>query len=158
MLCMNKQRLRKGGKLEDKWLGPYSVVDVTQYGCCKLARVRTGVVLKTKVNQSQVKYFETPIAPKAYVLNTEGSSPKDSAPEVGILTKGYCHCSNKNFITEKDDSHLGEENGKHLGNMHQKESMVVFQGMIPPLKGWRSYHKTMKMFVERCFLEVAGTR
>ena len=34
-----KQRLRKGGKLEDKWIGSYRVLDVTQYGFCKLACV-----------------------------------------------------------------------------------------------------------------------
>lgn len=136
VLRMNmKQRLRKGGKLEDKWLGPYRVLDVTQYGCCKLACVRTGVVLKAKVNQSQLKTFRNPIAPKAYALTAEGSPPKDSAPEVSILTKGYCQCSNKSFVFGKDDSRL-EENGKHLGesdaqHLSEKDASEGEHGGLP---------------------------
>ena len=90
VLHMNmKQKLRKGAKLEDKWRGPYRVLDVTQYGCCKLVCVKTGVVLKAKVNQRQLKIFRNPITPGAPALTAEGSPRKDSAPKVRRLTRGY---------------------------------------------------------------------
>ena len=96
VLRMNmKQQLRKGSKLEDKWLGPYRVLDVTQYGCCKLACVRTGVVLKAKVNQGQLKIYQNPVTPKASALTAEGSPPKDSVPEVGNLTTDIANVQTK---------------------------------------------------------------
>ena len=52
------KRTKKGHKMEDTWLGPYKVVDISQSGCCKLQCVRTGSYLKQKVNSCQLKLYQ----------------------------------------------------------------------------------------------------
>ena len=52
------KRTKKGHKMEDTWQGPYKVLEITQYGCCKLRCVRTGCELKQKVNSCQLKIYQ----------------------------------------------------------------------------------------------------
>ena len=52
-----KKRTKKGHKMEDTWLGPYKVLKVSDTGCCSLSSVKTGKVIKQKVNVSQLKLY-----------------------------------------------------------------------------------------------------
>ena len=49
------KRTKKGHKMQDTWLGSYTMVEITQYGCCKLCCARTGCDLKQKVNSCQLE-------------------------------------------------------------------------------------------------------
>ena len=56
-----RKRTKKGHKMEDTWLGPYKVLEITKYGCCLLECLKTSTVLKRKINSSQLKlYKESP--------------------------------------------------------------------------------------------------
>jgi len=50
-----KQKTRKGSKNEDRWLGPYTIVDLIKTSC----RLKTvsGKYLKTRTNINQLKLY-----------------------------------------------------------------------------------------------------
>jgi hypothetical protein len=50
-------RTEKGHKMEDKWLGPYKVIDMTRYGNCVLHCIRTNTTMKRKVNVRRLKLY-----------------------------------------------------------------------------------------------------
>lgn len=52
------KKTKMGHKMEDTWLGPYKVLEITQHGCCKLRCLRTGCDLKQKVNSCQLKIYQ----------------------------------------------------------------------------------------------------
>ena len=59
------KRTTKGHKMEDTWLGPYKVLEITKYGCCLLKCLKTSTVMKRKINTSQLKlYRQSPDASK----------------------------------------------------------------------------------------------
>lgn len=59
VLRMNMlKRTKKGHKMEDTWLGPYKVIEVTDYGCCQLQCLISHSILKHKVNCCQLKHYE----------------------------------------------------------------------------------------------------
>ena len=58
VLQMNMiKRTKKGHKMEDSWLGPYKIMEVTKFGCCKLQCLKTMHALKQKINISQLKLY-----------------------------------------------------------------------------------------------------
>ena len=46
--------------MEDTWLGPYKVHEVTNHGCCILQCIKSGVMMKRTVNGSQLKLYYKP--------------------------------------------------------------------------------------------------
>lgn len=58
VLRMNMlKRTKMGHKMEDSWLGPYKILQVTKFGCCKLQCLKTMHALKQKINSSQLKLY-----------------------------------------------------------------------------------------------------
>ena len=64
-----QQKTRKGKKLEDRWLGPYTIVEVTKTSC--LLKNASGKVLKQRINLSQLKPYS----------ESNHSDPVANAPE-----------------------------------------------------------------------------
>ena len=61
LLRNNKRNDRKGGKFTQKWIGPYTVTNITEKGAATLKN-SSGHILKTKYNVSQLRpYFELEI-------------------------------------------------------------------------------------------------
>ena len=59
VLRRNMQQLtKKGKKMEDRWLGPYLIVEISKTSC--LLKNRLGKVLKQRVNLCQLKPFNEP--------------------------------------------------------------------------------------------------
>ena len=50
---------RKGGKMDDRWLGPYSINRCIGKGVYELKNMK-GAVLKTKVNVNRLKVYKYP--------------------------------------------------------------------------------------------------
>ena len=66
-----QQKTRKGKKMEDRWLGPYTIVEITKTSC--LLKDTSGKVLKQRINLSQLKpYHES---------NHPDHDPVPNAPE-----------------------------------------------------------------------------
>lgn len=55
-----KKRTKKGHKMEDTWLGPYKVLQVSDKGSCFIWCVKTEKKIKQKVNVSQLKLYVNP--------------------------------------------------------------------------------------------------
>ena len=51
-----KQKTRKGYKSEDRWLGPYIIIELTKTTCC-LKNYKSSKQLKTKVSINQLKPY-----------------------------------------------------------------------------------------------------
>lgn len=51
------KRTKKGHKGEDTWTGPYKILDISKYGCCRLQCITTGNNIKRKVNVHQLKIY-----------------------------------------------------------------------------------------------------
>ena len=51
-----RQKQRKGGKMDDRWLGPYSINRCIGKGVYELKNMK-GAVLKTKVNVNRLKVY-----------------------------------------------------------------------------------------------------
>lgn len=59
VLRMNmKKRTKKGHKMEDTWLGPYKVLQISDKGSCLLLCLKTEKEIKHKVNVSQLKLYK----------------------------------------------------------------------------------------------------
>ena len=52
------KRTTKGHKMEDTWLGPYRVIEMTASGDCVLRCIKTNSTMKRKVNISQLMIYE----------------------------------------------------------------------------------------------------
>lgn len=79
-----QQKTRKGKKMEDRWLGPYTIVEVTKTSC--LLKNASGKVLKQRINLSQLKPYS----------ESNYSDPVANAPEedgcnsqAGMLLGGF---------------------------------------------------------------------
>ena len=60
-LKKNSQReSKKGDKMKSHWLGPYSIHEVLGKGVHHLSNPKSGVVLKTAVNQCWLKLYTEP--------------------------------------------------------------------------------------------------
>ena len=58
VLQMNMiKKTKKHYKMEGSWLGPYKIMEVTKFGCCKLQCLKTMHILKQKINISQLKLY-----------------------------------------------------------------------------------------------------
>ena len=57
-----KQKTRKGSKHEDRWLGPYIIVELSKT-TCRLTNA-LGKILKTRINLSQLKPYLSPLDQK----------------------------------------------------------------------------------------------
>ena len=56
LLKNNKRFDRKGGKFSQKWLGPYTVMNISDNGVATLKKA-SGVTLKNKYNIAQLKHY-----------------------------------------------------------------------------------------------------
>ena len=50
-----QQKTRKGKKMEDRWLGPYIIVEITKTSC--LLKNKSGKILKQRINICQLKPY-----------------------------------------------------------------------------------------------------
>ena len=138
VLRMNmKQRTRKGCKLEDRWLGPYRVSEVTPYGCCKLVCHKTGVALKTKVNGCQLKLFRHPSNLTASIAKARESQQEGTPEQQSILTEGDQEQSITASLSNEDLDLLREEKEKKLEELaaqHWKEKTASGEEYSGPSK------------------------
>ena len=79
-----QQKTRKGKKMEGRWLGPYTIVEVTKTSC--QLKNASGKVLKQRINLSQLKPYS----------ESNHSDPVVNAPEedgcnrqAGMLLGGF---------------------------------------------------------------------
>ena len=56
-----KQKTRKGSKNEDRWLGPYSIVDLSKTSCHLINK--SGKKLKGRINLNQLKLYHSATHP-----------------------------------------------------------------------------------------------
>lgn len=73
-----QQKTRKGKKMEDRWLGPYTIVEISTTSC--LLKNNMGKVFKQRINLCQLKPFletlqEKPALPKELSSELEGNKP-----------------------------------------------------------------------------------
>ena len=55
--CNMQQKTKKGKKMEDRWLGPYVIIELSNTSC--LLKNHSGKILKQRINLCQLKsYFE----------------------------------------------------------------------------------------------------
>ena len=71
------KRTTKCHKMEDTWLGPYRVIEMTASGSCVLRCIKTNSTMKRKVNISQLKIYNTP--QKSFELANATSKDDESA-------------------------------------------------------------------------------
>ena len=71
------KRTTKCYKMEDTWLGPYRVIEMTASGGCVLRCIKTNSTMKRKVNISQLKIYNTP--QKSFELANATSKDDESA-------------------------------------------------------------------------------
>ncbi len=90
-----KQKTRKGSKSEDRWLGPYKIVEVLKT-TCRLQN-KAGVLLKTGINVTQLKkYFPADQDPRseAKCISSFENLPADTAkPPKKYLKTGTGLCT-----------------------------------------------------------------
>jgi len=68
-----KQKTRKGSKGEDRWLGPYTIVELSATTC--ILKNALGKKLKTRINRSQLKpYLQTSQSDNKHANPTESDS------------------------------------------------------------------------------------
>ena len=93
------KRTKKGHKMEDTWLGPYEVAEISDLGACILKCLKTEANLKRKTNISQLKLYA---AEATEHKKTEEESPHcaENKREEGP------HCENKK--TEEESPHCAE--------------------------------------------------
>ena len=58
LLKNNRNKHRMGGKLDDKWSGPYEITESLNKGCFKLKNVSSGVTLKKAFNGANLKLYK----------------------------------------------------------------------------------------------------
>ncbi|XP_071842970.1 uncharacterized protein [Apostichopus japonicus] len=83
-----RKDVRRGGKLENSWLGPYKVKDVNEKGLFTLINSSTGLPLKKKFNSILLKEFHTnknvlikESKPEASIIST--NTPNELLPNLG---------------------------------------------------------------------------
>jgi len=70
-----QQKTKKGKKMEDRWLGPYVIVEITTTSC--LLQNKSGTILKHRINICQLKpYLEISDDHDNSTGNTDGPPPE----------------------------------------------------------------------------------
>ena len=74
-----KQKTRKGSKHEDRWLGPYTIVELSKTTC----RLTNGLgkILKTRINLSQLKPYLSPLDQK-HIESEDGLADQSGDDDV----------------------------------------------------------------------------
>lgn len=57
-----------GGKLDAKWIGPYTITGVTDYGNYELCCCSSGKLLKQRVPSTQLKHYISPLDVKVNTI------------------------------------------------------------------------------------------
>ena len=91
------KRTKKGHKVEDTWIGTYKVLEITEYGCCRLQCMLTNSTLKRKVNLDQLKLYRQ--------QEDAGDQPADP-PE---LSHGLADSTSSNQTTDQCDNSTREQ-------------------------------------------------
>ena len=78
-----QQKTRKGKKMEDRWLGPYTIVEVTKTSC--LLKNTSGKVLKQRINLNQLKPYNESNQPDPA---TNASEEDGCNSQTGMLQSG----------------------------------------------------------------------
>ena len=73
LLKNNKRFDRKGGKFSQKWLGPYTVMNISDKGVATL-KSASGVILKNKYNIVQLKHYIQRVDDKSKSTSNEESA------------------------------------------------------------------------------------
>ena len=96
VLRRNMQQLtKKGRKMEDRWLGPYLIVEISKTSCLLKNRLRK--VLKQRVNLCQLKPFNEPtIKQKMPVMSEESRESNDSIDDQ--MNSGILRSSGDNEV------------------------------------------------------------
>ena len=76
-----QQKTRKGKKMEDRWLGPYTIVEITNTSC--LLKNSSGKVLKQRINLNQLKPYHKSNDPDPVVNKSEEDSHTGIAIYIG---------------------------------------------------------------------------
>ena len=84
-----QQKTRKGKKMEDRWLGPYTIIEITKTSCS--LKNSSGKVLKQRINLSQLKPYRESDDPDP-VLNTSEENSCNSQ------TGNYVACSIYSYV------------------------------------------------------------
>ena len=113
------KRTKKGHKHEDTWMGPYKVLDISKYGCCRLQCITTGKDLKTKVKINQLKVYQEPqftaklldqsttaLAVKGTFLNTYMHIIYSDHPQFAFLLPVKFNISQKNILSNLQTIHM----------------------------------------------------
>ena len=80
-----QQKTRKGKKMEDRWLGPYTIVEVTKTS--RLLKNTSGKVLKQRINLNQLKPYNESNQPDpaANASEEEGCNSQTGMLQSGLL-------------------------------------------------------------------------
>ena len=83
------QKTSKGHKMEDNWLGPFTIVKLTTNGTCTIKNINTGHVLKRNVPMKQLKKYQSlsvsTSEPRDPVVNTKPSSNQSQQPRDPVV-------------------------------------------------------------------------
>ena len=81
--------------MEDRWLGPYLIVEISKTSC--LLKNRLGKILKQRVNLCQLKPFNEPtIKQKMPLMSEESRESNDSSDDQ--MNRGVLRSSGDNEV------------------------------------------------------------
>ncbi|PIK46445.1 hypothetical protein BSL78_16692 [Apostichopus japonicus] len=109
-----RKDVRRGGKLENSWLGPYIVKDVNEKGLFTLINSSTGLPLKKKFNSILLKEFHT-----TWKRLTSIASCKK--PEASIISTNTPNEEQSNLVTVKLLPNLGN-------TCYMAAALQIFEG------------------------------
>ena len=90
LLRNSAQEGRKGGKLLQRWLGPYKIVEFIGKGVYKLANPKTGRTLKNAVNICRLKIYHEPQSLSAEYVSCTLSSNRKKPGDNGKCVTSFC--------------------------------------------------------------------
>ena len=91
LLRNSAQDGRKGGKLQQRWLGPYEITEFVGKGVYKLINPKSVCTLKKEVNICRLKIYHESQSTKQ-VAKHESSVPESSVPVLlqSVTVMMYC--------------------------------------------------------------------
>ena len=103
-----KQKTRKGSKHEDRWLGPYTIVELSKT-TCRLKNA-LGKIINTRINLSQLKPYHSPLDHK-HIESEDGLTDQSGDDdELSGLTEKTAETNNSDKATaEKEPSQSNEK-------------------------------------------------
>ena len=107
------KRTKKGHKAEDTWIGTYKVLEITEYGCCRLQCMLTNSTLKRKINIDQLKLYQQ--------QEDSADQPAADHPE---LTHGLADSTSPNQTTDRCDSSNREQTADPEGSEFPDQATV----------------------------------